>query len=244
MSSLWFVDFNLDEGFHVTKEDALRRASELESQAGQARSQPASIVEVEDVKYEIHRGGSVPDCVWLVLEDGSIVEDWGYSVTRASARGDLEDRDAAGRESWEFSDGREQGMSLADYLQNVWGAGEIVRVRRHDTTGEQGQPSVAAVRAKDLIRHDTDLPEPMTSVRGDLTTYTWVPSDDTVVEVRVNGGTWDSLVVHRPGARPMVRTDSEEIIHCARWAMGVQARVDLRLYTGTVGDGSSLDLDL
>ncbi|UUZ45964.1 hypothetical protein LP422_08840 [Janibacter limosus] len=112
-------------------------------------------------------------------------------------------------------------MRPADYLQNVWGTCEIVRVRRHDTTGEQGQPSVAAVRAKDLIRHDTDLPEPMTSVRGDLTTYTWVPSDDTVVEVRVNGWARDSLVVHKPNARPMVWTRSEEIIHSARWAMGV-----------------------
>ncbi|UUZ45963.1 hypothetical protein LP422_08835 [Janibacter limosus] len=80
MSSIWFVDFNLDEGYHVTKEDALRRAGELESRAGEVRSRPVSIVEVEDVKYEIHRGGSVPDSVWLVLEDRSIVDDWGYSV--------------------------------------------------------------------------------------------------------------------------------------------------------------------
>ncbi|WP_068260458.1 hypothetical protein [Janibacter limosus] len=245
MSSIWFVDFNLDEGFHVTKEDALRRAAELESLAGEVRSRPASIVEVEDVKYEIHRDGSVPDSVWLVLEDGSIVDDCGYSVTRASARGDLEDRDTAGFEAWECSDEREQGMRLADYLQNVWGTCEMVRVRRHDTTGEQGQPSVAAVRAKDLIRHDTDLPEPMTSVRGDLTTYTWAPSDDTVVEVRVNGGAWDSLVVHKPNARPMVWTQSEEIIHSARWAMGVQERVDLRLYAGPESDFLlNLDQDL
>lgn len=245
MSSIWFVNSDLDEGFYVTEEDARRRADQLDSQAGGAqRKHHSSIVEVEDTKYEIHRGGSVPDNVWLVLEEGEICDGWGYSVTRASAREDLEAWDTTGFENWEISEERKQGMRLAEYLQDCWGPYEIVRVQRHDTKGEQGQPSVAAIRAKDLIRHDTNLPEPMASVRGGLTTYTWGPSDDTVVEVRVKGGTWESLVVHKPNARPSVRVRAEEIIHSARWEMGVQARVDLRLCAGPEWDFLNLDLDV
>lgn len=241
MSSIFLVDSALDNGFYVTEEDARRRVDELASQAG-GRGGCSSILEIEDTKYEIHRGGRVPDSVWLVLEEGEICDDWGYSVTRASAREDLEAWDITGFENWEISQEREQGMRLAEYLQECWGPYEIVQVQRHDIKGEQGQPSVAAIRAKNLIRHDTDLPEPMMSVRGDLTTYTWVPSDDTVVEVRVKGETWESLVVHKPNARPSVRVHADEIVHSARWAMGIESRVDLRLYTGP--ELAGLDLDV
>lgn len=240
MSSVWIVMSDSsplsEEGFHVTQEDARQRAAELACTSVEGRPVTCSIVEVPDAKYEIHRGGSVPDSVWLVLEDGGIVDDWGYSVTRASARADLEGRDAAGLESWEVSEEREQGMALADYMQDIWGTSEIVRVQRHGTKGEHGQPSVAAIRAKDLIRHDTDLPEPMTSVRGDQTTYTWEMGDDLVVEVRVAGKRWESTVAHKPNARPMVWDHAEDIIHAARGQLGVETRVDMRLYAGPEWD--------
>lgn len=244
MSSIFLVNSDLDEGFYVTEEDARRRADELASQAGEAQPKyPSSIVEVEDTKFEIHRGGHVPDSVWLLLEEGEIRDGWGYSVTRASACDDLDAWDVTGFENWEISEERQQGTRLAEYLQECWGPYEIVRVQRHDTMREQGEPSAAAVRAKNLIRHDTDLPEPVMSVRGDLTTYTWTPSDDTVVEVRVKGETWESLVVHKPNARPSVRVHAEEIIQSARWEMGVQSRVDLRLYLGAEQFGIA-DLDV
>lgn len=245
MSSIFLVNFDFDEGFYVTEEDARSRVDELASQAGGGqRGLYSSILEIEDTKFEIHRGGSVPDSVWLLLEEGEICDGWGYSVTRASARHDLEARDITGFENWEISQEREQGMRLAEYLQECWGPHEIVRVQRHETMGEPGEPSAAAVRAKNLIRHDTDLPEPTKSVLGELTTYTWEVGEELVVEVRINGETWESAIAHRPHARPMVWSHAEDIIGAARGQLGVDPRVDLRLYRGPdqtwISDGSDL----
>ncbi|NYF96898.1 hypothetical protein [Janibacter cremeus] len=247
MSSIFIVNADLEDGFYVTEEDARRRVDELASQAGGGqRGGYSSIVEIEDTKYEIHRGGSVPDSVWLLLEEGEICDDWGYSVTRASAREDLEAWDITGFENWEISQEREQGMRLAEYLQECWGPYEIVQVQRHDIKGEQGQPSVGAIRAKNLIRHDTDLPEPTTSVRGELTTYTWEVGEEVVVEVRINGETWESAIAHKPDARPMVWSHSEDVIRAARGQLGVDPRVDLRLYLGSdqtwISDVADLDV--
>lgn len=64
MSSIFLVNSDLDEGFYVTEEDARSRVDELASQsAGGQRGRSSSILEIEDTKYEIHRGGRVPDSV-------------------------------------------------------------------------------------------------------------------------------------------------------------------------------------
>lgn len=240
MSSVWLVMSDSsplsEEGFHVTQEDARQRAAELACTSVEGRPVTCSIVEVADTEYEIYRDGRVPDAVWVLVEDGEVDADFGYRVTKASARDLLDARDVAAFENWETSPEREQGMRLAEYLRDRWSPSEIVRITRRDLRDGTEQPSVAAVRAKHLIRHDTVLSEPTTSVRGGLTTYTWEHADDVVVEVRINGERWESTVVHKPNARPMVWDHADDIIHAARGQLGVETRVDMRLYAGPEWD--------
>lgn len=246
MSSVWIVESCgsgpcIEDGFHVSEEAAAARAEAkaLEDRAAYDRAKqwlevsfeefrairglPAryAIQEVEDTEYEIHRGGMVPDAVWLLIEGGEVDAERGYRVTRESAEDLLLSRDIAAHEYWEDSTERhEDGQAFVEFHRHGW-INRIVRVERHDLRSLTERPSARALELKDRVMSGAVVPEPMMSVRDGLTTFTWDGEKDALVEVRADDSGIASTTVHRSGERPCVTTHRHEIVMRARQAMGL-----------------------
>lgn len=246
MSSVWLLVSGddapvVEEGFHVTESSARRRAQErvAEDQAAHERAKEwleisfeefrgirrlpdaYGVVEVEDVAYEIHRGGLVPDALWFLVDDDEGVDhERGYRVTAQSAQELLLSRDVAAHENWGLeSQHRDEDESFREYYRK-WCNNRVVRIERHDMGSFAERPSRRALELKERILAGVQVPEPMMSVRGGLTTYTWDGKEGSVVELRVAETGACSVTVHRDNQRPLVTTHGDEIVTRARWALG------------------------
>lgn len=246
MSAVWLVVSNengpfIEDGFHVTEEAAVARAEAkgLEDRAAYdhakqwlevyfeefraIRDLPSryAVQEVEDTEYEIHRDGAVPDAVWLLIEEGEVDAERGYRVTRESAEDLLLSRDIAAHEYWEDSTERhEEGQAFVEFHRHGWN-NRIVRVERHDLRSLTERPSAQALELKERVMAGAAVPEPMTSVRDGLTTFTWDGGGGALVEVRSDGAGTASTTVHRTGERPCVTTHRDDVVMRARQAMGI-----------------------
>lgn len=262
MSSVWLVlsSFGVPaegEGFHVTEEAAIARAQEKVREDRAAydavkrwleipfdefraiRRMPSTygVVKVEDVEYEIQRGGNVPDVVWVLVEDDEVDPEFGFRATREGAEGLLLQREIAQYEAWEHSVEREGGESFPEYFLGRSCFGTL-RIERHGDRGAVERSTPQALEIKDQVLEGSQALEPTMTVREGLTTFTWETPDGRLVEVRVAETGTVAATIHQDAARPLAVDGREEVVMRARQALGAlpHGRLGADTCDGSAGD--------